>query len=167
MLLEAVQQSSERLVIVGAGDLEKEAEDAAAAAGGRISWLGRRSGRELFDVVANARAVILPSVCYENAPLAILEAYALGKPVIGADIGGIPELVKEGETGFLFPSGDVEGLRAAIERMRDLPAGEVAAMGAGARRFVAERFTAELYRQRMLDLYASLGVAMERRGALN
>lgn len=166
-LLQAVQQSGERLVIVGAGGLEKEAEDAVAAGGGRLSWLGRRTGRDLFDVVANARAVILPSECYENAPLAILEAYALGKPVIGADIGGIPELVKEGETGFLFPSGDVEGLRAAIKRMRDLPTREVAAMGAGARRFVAERFTAELYRERMLDLYASLGVAVERHRTSN
>ena len=166
-LLEAVRQSGERLVIVGAGALEREAKDAVAAAGGRLAWLGRRTGRELFDVVADARAVIVPSECYENAPMAILEAYALGKPVIGADIGGIPELVEEGETGFLFPSGDVEGLRTAIKRMRDLPTGEVAAMGAGARRFVAERFTAELYRERMLGLYASLGVAVERHRASN
>jgi glycosyltransferase involved in cell wall biosynthesis len=166
-LLQAVRQSGERLVIVGTGELEKEAEEAVAAAGGRISWLGGCFDRELFDVVAKARAVILPSIWYENAPMAILEAYALGKPVIGADIGGIPELVKEGETGFLFTSGDVEGLRAAIRRVRDLPSSEVAAMGAFARRFVAERFTAELYRERMLDLYASLGVAVERQGTLN
>jgi glycosyltransferase involved in cell wall biosynthesis len=166
-LLLAVRQSGERLVIVGAGGLEREAEEAVAASGGRLSWLGRRSGRELFDVVSHARAVIVPSACCENAPLAILEAYALGKPVIGADIGGIPELVKEGETGFLFPSGNIDGLRAAMQRMRDLPDGEVAAMGAAARRLVAERFTAELYRERMLDLYASLGVAVERREALN
>ena len=59
------------------------------------------------------------------------------------------------------------GLRAAIRRMRDLPDSEVAAMGSGARRFVAERFTAELYRERMLDLYASLGVAVARQGTLN
>ena len=77
-LLQAVEGSGARLVIVGAGELEKEAEAAVAAAGGKLSWLGRRSGRELFDVVAHARAVILPSVWYENAPMAILEAYALG-----------------------------------------------------------------------------------------
>jgi hypothetical protein len=59
------------------------------------------------------------------------------------------------------------GLQAAIRRMRDLPAREVAAMGAGAPRFVAERFTPELYCECMLDLHASLGVAVERRGTLN
>jgi glycosyltransferase involved in cell wall biosynthesis len=119
-------------VIVGAGELEKEAEDAVAAAGGRVSWLGRRSGRELLDVVANARAVILTSMCFANALMAILEAHIPGKPVIGADIGGIPELVKEGKTGFLLRSGDAVGLGAATRRTRDLSAREVAGMGAGA-----------------------------------
>lgn len=168
-LLEAVRRSRERLVIVGAGEPEVErlVAEAVAAGEGRLSWLGRRTGRELHDVVASARAVVLPSCCYENAPMAILEAYALGKPVIGADIGGIPELVREGETGFLFPSGDVEGLRAALGRVRDLSDAAVADMGAAARRRVADHFTAELYRERMLDLYASLGVAVERRAELN
>lgn len=161
-LLEAFRKSDARLVVVGDGELGSEVEKASVDSRGRISWLGRRSGRELFEVVAKARAVILPSEWYENAPMSILEAYALAKPVIGADIGGIPELIKEGETGFLFPSGSVEGLKAAIERMRDLSDGAVAEMGQRARGFVAERFTAELYRERMLDLYASLGVRVAR-----
>ena len=63
--------------------------------------------------------------------------------------------------------GECAGLRTAIEQMRKLLSGEIAAMGAGARRFVAQRFTAELYRERMLDLYASLGVAVERQRTWN
>lgn len=157
-LLAACRASGVRLVVIGDGELGAEVEAAVAESQGRISWLGRRSGNELFDVVAKARAVILPSEWYENAPMSVLEAYALAKPVIGAAIGGIPELVKEGETGFLFPSGSVEGLREAIERMRDLADSAVAEMGHAARHYVTERFTAELYRERMLDLYASLGV---------
>lgn len=161
-LLGAFRSSDARLVVVGSGELEQETKMAEAESGGRITWLGRRSGHELFDVVAKARAVILPSEWYENAPMSILEAYALAKPAIGADIGGIPELIKEGETGFLFPSGCIDGLRAAVERMRELSDSVVAEMGQAARRFVAERFTAELYRERMLDLYASLGVRAAR-----
>lgn len=157
-LLEASLKSGSRLVVVGDGELGGQVEAAVAESRGRISWLGRRSGQELFDVVAGARAVILPSEWYENAPMSILEAYALAKPVIGADIGGIPELVREGETGFLFPSGSVEGLRAAMERMCGLTDGTVDEMGQAARRFVTAGFTAEHYRDRMLSLYASLGV---------
>jgi glycosyltransferase involved in cell wall biosynthesis len=121
----------------------------------------------LYDVVAGARAVVLPSRCRENAPLAGLEAHALGKPVVGADIGGIPELVREGETGYLFPSGDVEGLRVAPRRMRDLPDRDVQAMGSEARRFAAECFSARFDLERMLDPYASPGVAVRPNGTLN
>jgi len=52
-------------------------------------------GSELHDVIRSARAVVVPSEYYENAPMAILEAYALGKPVVGAGIGGIPELIRQ------------------------------------------------------------------------
>ena len=158
-LLKASLKSKVQLVVIGDGDLSGEVEAAVAASQGRIAWLGRRSGQALFDVVAKARAIILPSEWYENAPMSILEGYALGKPVIGARIGGIPELVKEGETGLLFTSGNAEDLSVAIECMRDLPDSTVADMGHVARRFVVERFTAELYRDRMLGLYAALGVS--------
>jgi glycosyltransferase involved in cell wall biosynthesis len=161
-LLNAFRHIDARLVVAGDGELGSEVEAAAAETRGRISWLGRRSGDDLLDVVARARAVIVPSEWYENAPMSILESYALGKPVIGADIGGIPELVKEGETGLLFPAGSIAGLESAIERMRNLSDGAVAEMGHSARHFVTEHFTAELYRERMLNLYALLGVRSTR-----
>jgi glycosyltransferase involved in cell wall biosynthesis len=158
-LLQACLNSKAQLVVVGDGELSGEVQEAVSASMGRITWLGRRTGQDLFDAVANARAIILPSEWYENAPMSILEGYALGKPVIGAKIGGIPELVNEGETGFLFPSGDAQALSAAIEHMRDLPDSQVAEMGQAARRLVVERFAAERYRERMLSLYAELGVS--------
>jgi glycosyltransferase involved in cell wall biosynthesis len=158
-LLKASLKSKVQLVVVGDGDLTSEVEAAVVASQGRITWLGRRSGRALFDVVAKARAILLPSEWYENAPMSILEAYALGKPAIGARIGGIPELIKEGETGLLFTSGNAEELSMAIEQIRDMPDSQVADMGCAARDFVVDRFTAELYRERMSALYAELGVA--------
>ncbi len=54
--------------------------------------------------------MVVPSEVNENAPLALLEAYAAGRPVIGSRIAGIPELVREEETGVLFPTGDVAAL---------------------------------------------------------
>jgi glycosyltransferase involved in cell wall biosynthesis len=59
--------------------------------------------------------LVLPSEWYENAPVSVLEAFAQGKPVIAARIGGIPELVIDGETGLLFEPGNAEDLRAKIE----------------------------------------------------
>ena len=66
----------------------------AAEVGADVEFLGFLTGAALHDAIRSARAVVLPSEWYENAPMSVLEAYALGKPVIGARIGGIPELVR-------------------------------------------------------------------------
>jgi glycosyltransferase involved in cell wall biosynthesis len=55
----------------------------------------------------------------ENSPMTIYESYAVGLPVIGSDVGGIPELIDPGETGFLFEPKDADGLAAAIQRLFD------------------------------------------------
>jgi glycosyltransferase involved in cell wall biosynthesis len=92
----------------------------------------------------------------ENAPLALLEGYAAGRPVIGASIGGISELVRENETGILFPSGRVEALASALERFSAFADGHLVEMGAAGRRWVEHDFTAARYRDRLLALYDTL-----------
>ncbi len=67
-----------------------------------VTFHGRLIGETLKEVVSRASVAVLPSRLYENAPVSILEAFALGKPVVGADIGGIPELIEEGGDGLLF-----------------------------------------------------------------
>jgi glycosyltransferase involved in cell wall biosynthesis len=104
--------------------------------------------------------VVLPSEWYENAPMSVLEAYASGKPVIGARIGGIPEMVKPGETGLLFGSGASTELAECLCKLADAPDATVAAMGEVARHYVVETFNAERYGRDMLSLYADLGVRM-------
>lgn len=74
-------------------------------------WL---QGEDLWRKVSGARVVVVPSEWYENAPLVVLEAGALGKPVVASRIGGIPEYIREGETGLLFEPGDVEELCSHI-----------------------------------------------------
>lgn len=72
-------------------------------------------------LVRRARFVVVPSEWYENYPMSVLEAMACGTPVIGAAIGGIPEIVADGKNGLLFPSGDAEALATKIEYLLDHP----------------------------------------------
>jgi glycosyltransferase involved in cell wall biosynthesis len=109
--------------------------------------------------VREARAVVLPSEWYENAPMSVLEAYANGKPVVGARIGGIPEMVKPGETGLLFESGRVGELADCMHRLAAMADDAVAEMGRAARQYVSTTFTSQRYLSDMLALYAELGVA--------
>ena len=78
------------------------------------------SGTELRAAIGSARAVVIPSEWYENAPISVMEASAMSRPIIGADIGGIPELIRQEETGFIFESGNVDSLVAVLERVQRL-----------------------------------------------
>lgn len=151
-----------RLQVVGTGPDEAQVRQAAAGHEDRIVFHGYRQGETLKALVAGARCAVLASEIYENAPMSVLEAFALGKPVIGARIGGIPELIEEGVTGSLFESGRVEALAAQMRRFADLPDARVAAMGEAARARVAERFTAGRYFRDMEALYRSLSAGRTR-----
>lgn len=160
-LIRAVAMAKTKLRIAGTGPEGDALKVLAADAGADIEFLGFVSGAPLWKWLREARAIVLPSEWYENAPMSVLEAYASGKPVIGARIGGIPEMVREGETGALFESGNVEELASLLRRFADMPDDAVAAMGVAAREYVAQTFTARRYLDEMLALYASLGVDME------
>jgi len=84
-----------------------------------VRLLGYKTGRELHTEIRNARFVILPALWYENNPLAVLESFALGVPVIGSDLGGLPELIKDEKTGFLFKPGNSQDLKNIIKANYD------------------------------------------------
>ena len=102
-----------------------------------------------------ARSWFLPK-CNENAPLSLLEAYATARPVIGSKIAGIPELIREDETGALFPTGNVHALADTLESFARLPDSRLADMGRAGRRWVEQDFNPATYRDRLIALYASL-----------
>ena len=145
--------------IIGTGPEEERLRQLAATTGADVEFLGYRTGEKLFDAIRGARAVVLPSEWYENAPMSVMEAYALERPVIGAAIGGIPELIRDEETGAVFQSGDVETLAKRLCEFSSKPDAEIIAMGKAGRRWVEQDFTAVRYRERLLDLYRSMGVA--------
>jgi len=160
-LIRAAALSRQKLVIAGTGPEEAVLRDLAASSGADVTFAGYVSGEGLFRLIGEARALILPSEWYENAPVSILEAYALGRPVIGTDIGGIPEMIREGETGRIARPSSPESLAEAMQAIASLPAAERAAMGRRGRNWISEEFSAAAYRQRMLDLYARLTPAWE------
>jgi glycosyltransferase involved in cell wall biosynthesis len=157
-LVRAAAASGCKVVIAGTGSQLAELQKLASELGADVSFAGYLTGAPLHELVRSARAIVLPSEWYENAPMTVLEAYALGKPVIGARIGGIPELVREGETGLTFTSGDVEGLSAVLRDIVERPDASVAAMGMSGRRWVETEFSEERYRLKMLQVYAEVGV---------
>lgn len=102
-----------QLRIVGDGPLDALVA-AAANADSRISWLGRLSHDEVYEIVGKATALVVPSIWYEVCPKTILEALARGTPVITSAIGGMLELVAHGETGMHFRVGDADHLAETI-----------------------------------------------------
>ncbi len=157
-LIRAAAAAGCELQIIGTGPQLAEMQTLAAQLKARVTFRGHLSGDVLHDAIRNARAAVLPSECYENAPLSVLEAYALGKPVIGARIGGIPELIQEGVTGLTFPSGDHEQLAEVLTGFRDRSDEQIEEMGRAGRQFAEAHASADVYRQRMLQLYRELGV---------
>jgi len=118
-LLEAWSEWSGRgqavLEIAGSGTLEAELRERTRGAAG-VSWLGRLRGEELSRAYDRAAFTILPSLVIENSPTVIGESFSRGTPVIAAAVGGVPELVAEGRTGYLFPPGDKKACLAAFNR---------------------------------------------------
>jgi glycosyltransferase involved in cell wall biosynthesis len=154
-LIKAAKLARVHLKIAGTGPMEDELK-AIAGDAENVEFLGFRSGDDLHNLIKNARAVVLPSEWYENAPMSILESFALGKPVIGAEIGGIPELITSGETGWTFPSSDLNALSDTLSRCASLPDTQLIQMGKSAREDVASRFTAQGYAEKMQAEYESI-----------
>lgn len=157
-LMRAAKASSVKLKIVGSGPLEADLKTLQDKLQGDIEFLGYRSGTELQSLIRGAKATVLPSEWYENAPMSILESYALGTPVIGARIGGIPEMIVEGETGWTFESGHLDELTNLISRLAKYPNAHLEQAGRAARAYVQDKFSRRGYLDSMLALYAELGV---------
>jgi glycosyltransferase involved in cell wall biosynthesis len=104
-----------RLIIIGDGPLRKELEQKYAS--DNIRFMGFQSWQVIKEKLSKSAFLIIPSQWYENNPLTIIEALALGTPVLGANIGGIPELIEEKVNGMVFNSRHVRDLEKQIQAM--------------------------------------------------
>lgn len=157
-LILAAEKSKSPVWIVGTGPEEGMLKKLAIDTGANVQFFGYKTGEDLHELIRRARAMILPSEWYENAPMSVMEAYALGRPAIGANIGGIPELIRIGETGDVFESGNVDALATMMTRFTGYSDQQIMSMGKAGRIWMEQEFTAECYRDRVRDLYISLGV---------
>lgn len=142
-------------IIAGDGPQREELEgQAATVESSRIDFVGHQPQEKMRELLRAARFVVLPSKWYENCPYAILEAFSFGKPVTGARIGGIPELINDGTNGFLFEPGNVPDL---IEKIQCLLKDDclVDGMGNKAREKVRTEYSPDAYYKNLMSVYKS------------
>jgi len=137
-----------RLKIIGAGPLRGNLEK--KYNGKNIEFLGHLSWEEIKTTLGRSKFMVIPSEWYENNPLSIIESFAVGTPVLGADIGGIPELVNS-TNGRLFRSGDVEDLCSKIEEMMKIKNWDYQQISDEAK----IRFSSENYYKELISIYTS------------
>lgn len=123
----AVEQGADaELVLVGDGELRPQLESRIVerGLGTRVRITGWLDGEHVQRELLAARALVLPSFA-EGLPTVIMEAFALGRPVLSTYVAGIPELVQPGENGWLVPAGSQEALTAAILELMQTPLAEL------------------------------------------
>lgn len=158
LLLEAFSQLASRhpgahLVLAGDGEMRPALEASIARLGlrDRTTITGWISEAQVRDEIRQARALVLPSFA-ESLPVVIMEAMALRRPVISTYVAGIPELVRNGETGWLVPAGSVESLYGAMEACLAEDAGRLRRMGDLGYERVSSRHSADHEARRLLTL---------------
>lgn len=143
------------LYVVGSGELEDELTAFLEQNGmDNVKLMGYKTGEELRSLIREARFVVVPSEWYETFGLTIVESFACGKPVIGADIGGITELINP-ETGLLFQPGNSEDLTEKIEYFLSHPS-LLKEMGLKARQFVHTNLSPTKHYEKIMSLYRKL-----------
>lgn len=130
-----------KLILVGDGLLRQELETAIAAFGlsEKVQITGWATGSEVQNYIINSRVFVLPSFA-EGLPVVLMEALALGRPVISTYVAGIPELVEPGKHGWLVAAGSVVALKQAMRQAIQCPVTELAQMGKAGRERVVQQY---------------------------
>jgi glycosyltransferase involved in cell wall biosynthesis len=159
LLLTAARELARRgaefeLVLAGDGEMRAQLESLIDEyeLRDRVRITGWVNGDEVRSLLLQSRALILPSFA-EGLPVVIMEAMALGRPVITTQVAGIPELVRDGEEGWLVPAGDCRALVRAWEELLDTDAARLDAMGAQARQRVLQRHSALAAARKLKQLF--------------
>lgn len=158
-LIDAVANTNMPLYIVGKGPMENEILSYLTKHKiTNVKLLGFKSGQDLVDIIGNSRAVVLPSEWYENGPYSAIEALQLGRPIIGANIGGIPEIVKE--NGYLFDSGDVRSLHNVLDKIYQMDDATYCQLEQAAFKLYDEVYTEKVHFDMLRQAYKKVGIEL-------
>jgi colanic acid/amylovoran biosynthesis glycosyltransferase len=159
VLLEAMRRAFDRgclfdLVLAGDGDLRAAIETRIGALGlqPHVRVTGWIASADVRSELESSRALILPSFA-EGLPVVLMEAMALGRPVVTTYVAGIPELVRSGESGWLVPASDIDALADAIVACMAASEDSLARMGAAGRARVLERHDVDVEAAKLARLF--------------
>ena len=142
------------LLILGSGPQENEVKDFLAERKmGNVHYLGFTKHEEALVYMANAKALIMPTLWYEGLPMNIIESFALAKPVIASDNNNLSSIIESGKQGFLFHAGEEADLVVKINQMAELPAEEYEAMCMEARKSFEKKYTSEAAYDKIHEIY--------------
>jgi len=124
-----------------------------------VKFIGLKNGNELKQIIANAKFSIVPSEWYDNSPLVIYESLALGTPVIGSVMGGIPELIRHEETGYHFTAKKPSELAERMNFLLENPK-TIKKMSRNARQHAEKYFSPDYHYDKILEYYDSLSTSI-------
>ncbi|MDI6695065.1 MAG: glycosyltransferase family 4 protein [Anaerolineales bacterium] len=141
------------LKIAGDGPQGETLRAKARQQGSRVEFLGYVAGEKKWELLRDAMATIVPSVCYEAFPLTPLESMAVGTPVIASNLGSLPYVVKDGKSGLLFYPGRSRDLQQKLAWLV-AHSKEALAMGQFGRRMVEANYSAGIYYDQLMSIYS-------------
>ena len=154
-LIKAFDGIDANLKIVGTGPLKEEIEEFVKNNNlSNIEILGFKSGKELNTLVANSKAVVLPSEWYENGPFSAIESLKLGRILIGSDLGGIPELING--NGYIFEHGNVNDLNEKLKMVCKLSNEEIQKMQNRSFEMFKTQYIDEIHYRKIMNVYNKL-----------
>ncbi|MFK5951349.1 MAG: glycosyltransferase [Methylococcales bacterium] len=154
-IIEAAKKTSIPIKIIGDGpDLHRLQQEVSKHGLSHVDFLGAMWGEELNQILYGARFVIVPSLWHENFPYVIFQAFSAGKPVIGSQRGGIPELVSE-ERGLLFDPDNVKELVACMDQLWN-DTDQCKRMGQLARQYVETEFSDDVFYDSIMSNYKAV-----------
>ncbi len=151
-LINAIKGTDVKLKIVGTGPLKQYIKDIIQKENvTNAEVLGFKTGQELLNLVGNAKAVVVPSEWYENNPYSVIESLKLSRPIIGANIGGIPELVDK--NGYTFESGNATDLKDKIMLLNSATFEEYEKMKQASFKKFNDEYVDTYHYEKLMELY--------------
>jgi glycosyltransferase involved in cell wall biosynthesis len=170
LLLQALKRVADQghdfeMLFVGDGPLRPviEAQIKKLGLDGKVRLLGWQTNAQVREHLRSSRALIMPSFA-ENLPVAMMEALAMGRPVLGTYIAGVPELVENGVNGWLVPAGNVDATASAIARLLQTSTDELTRMGRAGADQVRLQHDARKEAAKLVELFTSV-IKLDKAGA--